>query len=149
MAIRPRPTLRRKRRRKTHLLPSNLGCPSDQEGDRGRARSTMKNTISKSNCQTHPAHTPRPPLPSSSAVPRRLQGNRGDLVSHWSRSRLNREKRPTINTSQLLPLNRMKTITLMMMAPPQSDFTMEVVVKVLMANDLGKRMALLSSPKSL
>jgi hypothetical protein len=148
------PTLRRKRR-KTHLniqLPSNLGCPSDQEGGRGRARSTMKNTISKSNCQTHQAHRPRPPQPSSSAVPHRLQGNRGALVSHKSRSRPNREKnitRPMINTSQLLPLNRMMTITLRMTAPPQSDYTLEVVVKVPMANDLGKRMAWWSSPKSL
>ena len=145
--IRPRlraPTLRRKRR-KTHLnilIPSNLGCPSDQEGGRGRARSTMKNTISKSNCQTHPAHRPQP---SSSAVPLRLQGNRGVLVSHKSRSRPNREKRPMT----LLPLNRMMTITLRMTALPQTDYTLEVVVKVAMASDLGKRMAWLSSPKSL
>jgi hypothetical protein len=141
------PTLRR-RRRKTYLniqLPSNLGCPSDQEGGRGRARSTMKNTISKSNCQTHPAHRPRPPQPSNSAVPLRLQGNRGALVSHKSRSRPNREK--TVMT--LLPLNRMTTITLRMTAPPQSDYTLEVVVKVQMASDLGRRMGWLSSPKSL
>ena len=50
---------------------------------------------------------------------------------------------------KLLPLNRMTTIILRMTAPPQSDFTLEVVVKVLMANDLDKRMAWWSSPKSL
>jgi len=35
----------------------------------------------------------------------------------------------------------MMKITLRMMGPPQRDYTLEVAVKVLMASDLGKRMA--------
>ena len=149
VASRPRlraVTLRRRRRNSSLNIQqtSNLECRSDQEGDRGRARSTMRNIISKSNCQTHPARSQRPPQPSSSTVLLHLEGNRGVLVSNWSLSQPNREKtinRMMNNTCQLLHLSRMMTITLRMMEPPQRDYTLEAAVKALMASDLGKRMA--------